>query len=328
MGRLFKTRPDQPFFTEVSALVLVFWGTVWAALVLFLAEATRQALEDFLIFLPLTLIVYLGVVGTRKYWRMTMSTISSHLLDAIDAIENLRDFEDWLKSWSNHRAELAWSIPFAVLFESYFIIMAVLTGEGFPRIPVLIAFLPIFIQIGMLFYDFFRAISMPLHIRHYQFKLYQTDPASSEIIARLAGLFTAFVFLVAAIAGILTLLLTILNPLLVAGSIFVIAIAWIPLFLSFAVTQSALRHIIKYGKQKALSEIQAKVEKLQAKEEIPSEETLKHIRALIDYHDYIKSRRDSTLDLQSGLNFLNSLLFPVIGFLLGNLKELLAFFSR
>ena len=50
MGRLFKTRPDQPFFTEVSALVLVFWRTVWAALVLFLAEATRQALEDFLIF--------------------------------------------------------------------------------------------------------------------------------------------------------------------------------------------------------------------------------------------------------------------------------------
>jgi len=71
-----------------------------------------------------------------------------------------------------------------------------------------------------------------------------------------------------------------------------------------------------------------KIEKLQAREEIPSEETLKHIRALIDYHDYVKSRRNSTFDIQTGLNFLNSLVFPVIGFLLGNRKEILDFFSK
>ncbi len=328
MGRVVKRQPNQAFFTETSALVLVFWGTVWAALILFLTESTKQALDDFLIFLPLTLIVYLGVTGTRKYWRMAMSIIANHLLDAIQTLENLRDLEDWLKSRANRRAELVWSILFAVVFDAYFILAAILTGEVIPRLPVVAAFLPMFIQIGMLFYDYFWAINLPVRIEHYQFRLYQADPVSSEMISRLAGLFTAFIFMIGAIAGILTLLLAIFNPMPVAGSIFVVALGWIPLFLAFAVTQNSLRHIIRQGKQKALGEIQSKIEKLQAKDEIPGEETLKHLRALIDYHDYIKSRRDSTLDLQSGLNFLNSLLFPIVGFLLGNLKEFLAFFSK
>jgi hypothetical protein len=307
---------------------LVILAIVWAALILFIGESPNQALEDFLIFLPLTVIVYLCTLGTRKYWHMVMSTISNHLLDTLIALEDIRDLDDWLRSWANRRAELIFSILFAILFETYFVLAALFTGDMLPRIPVLIAFLPLFIQMGLLFYDFFRALSMPLRIQRYQFKLYQVDPASSDIIARLAGLFTAFIFLIAVIVGILSLLLGVFNPLPLYGSIFVLAVAWLPLFLAFGVTQRALRQIIKQGKQKALNEIQAKVEKLQAREEIPGEETLKHIRALIDYHDYIKSRRDSTLDLRAGLNFLNSLLFPVVGFLLGNLRELVSIFTK
>lgn len=328
MGRPFRVRPTNAFFIEGSALILILAGIVWAALILFVFEPGRQALDDFLIFLPLMLIIYLGVVGTQKYWQMTASVISNHLLNAMSAEEDFQDLESWLKSWTNRRAELVWGILFAIVFDAYFIITAILTGETTPRIPVIIAFLPMIIQTGLLFYEFARAINMPSRIKRYQIKLYQTDPASSEIIARLAGLFTAFIFMIAMIASVVTLLLAAFNPLLISGSIFVITLGWLPLILAFVVSQSALRHIIQYGKQKALTEIQAKIEKLQSRKEIPDTETLNHIRALMDYHDYVKSRRDSTFDVQTGLNFLNSLLFPVIGFLLGNLKELLTFFSK
>lgn len=328
IGHVLKIESGKPFFTEFTTLILVLLGTAWAALFLFLLEPARQALDDFLLFLPMVLIVYLGVVGIRKYWHLVTSILAGHMLDAISTIKDIHDLEDWLSSWKNRRVELIFSILFAIVFYAYFILTAIFTGDVIPRISVIIAFLPMFIQMGLLFYDFFRALNMPLRIQHYQLKLYQADPASSEVIARLSGMFTAFIFLIAAIAGVLTLLLAIFNPLPLAGSVFVIAVGWLPLILSFTITQRALRRIIKNGKQKALNEIQAKVEKLQAQEEIPAEETLKHIRALIDYHDYIKSRRDSTFDIQTGLNFLNSLLFPVIGFLLGNLKELISFFSK
>ncbi len=320
MGNLVKIKPGKPFFTETSTLILVLLVTAWAALILFLFEPASQALDDFLLILPMALIIYLGIVGTRKYWHMVMSILKKHLLDAINKLEEIHDLEGWLKSWKNWRVELIFSFLFAFAFDGYFIVAAVLVGDVVPRIAVIIAVLPMFLQLGLLFYDFFRSLSLPLRIQNYNYKLYQADPASSEVIAHLAGLFTAFIFLIAAIAGILTLLLAIINPLPIAGSVFVIAIGWFPLLLTFTITQRALRRIIKHGKQKALNEVQAKVEKLQAQEEIPGEETLKHIRALIDYHDYIKSQRDSTFDIQTGLNFLNSLLFPVIGILVGKFE--------
>lgn len=47
----------------------------------------------------------------------------------------------------------------------------------------------------------------------------------------------------------------------------------------------------------------------------------------MDYHDRIKATRNSALDLRAGLNFLNSLLLPLIAFVLGNLDKILAYFS-
>ncbi len=327
-GRFFKIQPDEPFFIEVGSLFWVSCGVMWSVLVLFATEPRGQALDDFLFMLPLPLIVYLGFVGTQKFWRFVMDIIANHVLESLHTRENILDLEDWLRSWTNHRTGLVWSILFAILLDASFFMVAITFGEITPRLSLVIAYLPILIQMGMFFFDFLRAINLPLRIQHYRFKLYQADPASSEVIARLAGIFTSLIFLIAATATIVTLLIAVFDPLPVASSILSVAIGWIPLLIAFVTTQNALRHIIKNGKQKALSEIQSKIEKLQAKEEIPSGETLKHIRALIDYHDYIKTRRDSTFDIQTGLNFLNSLLFPVIGFLLGNLKELLAFFSK
>jgi hypothetical protein len=44
---------------------------------------------------------------------------------------------------------------------------------------------------------------------------------------------------------------------------------------------------------------------------------------LMDLHDRIKATRSSALDLRAGLAFLNSLLLPLIAFLLANLDRVL-----
>jgi len=69
------------------------------------------------------------------------------------------------------------------------------------------------------------------------------------------------------------------------------------------------------------------VEALQAHENIAEKETVEAINRLMDYHDRIKATRNSALDLRAGLNFLNSLLLPLLAFLLANLKEVLKLFS-
>jgi hypothetical protein len=67
---------------------------------------------------------------------------------------------------------------------------------------------------------------------------------------------------------------------------------------------------------------------LEAQVEIPSEKTLVHLTKLMDYHDRIKATRNSALDLRAGLNFLNSLLLPLLAFLLANLGKVLELFSK
>jgi len=71
-----------------------------------------------------------------------------------------------------------------------------------------------------------------------------------------------------------------------------------------------------------------KIERLHTREDIPTRETLEHIGKLMDHYDRIKATPNSALDFRAGLSFLNSLLLPLLAFLLGNLDNLLRLFRR
>ncbi len=66
---------------------------------------------------------------------------------------------------------------------------------------------------------------------------------------------------------------------------------------------------------------------LESGEDVPSKDTLEHIRALIDYHNQVKDTPDSALNFRAGLNFLNSLLLPLLAFVLANLDKALSLFN-
>jgi hypothetical protein len=99
-------------------------------------------------------------------------------------------------------------------------------------------------------------------------------------------------------------------------------VTWGPLIVIFANGQYALARVINRSKWQTLTEIQSKVESLQELEEIPSQETIEHIRLLMDYHDHIKNTKESNINLRSSLSLLNSLLLPLLTFLLTNLDKL------
>ena len=43
----------------------------------------------------------------------------------------------------------------------------------------------------------------------------------------------------------------------------------------------------------------------------------------MDYHDRIKATPNSALNFRAGLNFLNSLLLPILAFVVANLKDVI-----
>ncbi len=103
--------------------------------------------------------------------------------------------------------------------------------------------------------------------------------------------------------------------------VLVVLMGWGPLITLFLINQYALARIINRGKWKKLNEIRANIEMLESQEDIPDEKTLAHLTKLMDYYDRIKDTPNSALDIRTGLNFVNSLLLPLLSFVIANLSE-------
>ena len=89
----------------------------------------------------------------------------------------------------------------------------------------------------------------------------------------------------------------------------------------YAAGQYHLSDLITRAKWKLLNELQTKIEMLSEGEEIPDKDTLDRLSKLMDYHDRIKATPNSALNLRVSLNFLNSLLLPILAFILANFSD-------
>jgi hypothetical protein len=103
---------------------------------------------------------------------------------------------------------------------------------------------------------------------------------------------------------------------------------WAPTVLLYAAGQFHISSVISRAKWEILNEIQTKIESLYVLEDIPDKDTLERLEKLMDYHDRIKNTPNSAINLRSGLNFLNSLLLPVIAFVIGNLDKIVSFLAN
>jgi hypothetical protein len=186
-----------------------------------------------------------------------------------------------------------------------------------------------FVPIGL--YNFIILFPLLARLRRYRFKLYAIDPSSSEVIARLSDTLSKLLYMVAIIAAILTIFVTFVPAaealMVLLNSSVVVLLLWVPLVVLFVNNQYSLAQIIGKAKWKTLNELQTQIENLHARQSPPDEKTLSHINQLVDYHNQIKATRNSALDLRAGLNFLNTLLLPLLASVLTNIDHLLAFFS-
>jgi hypothetical protein len=164
-------------------------------------------------------------------------------------------------------------------------------------------------------------------LRRYELRLFAADPSSSELVSRLSSELSFVVYFFAVYAAIITFLFT-WSGFLPSFVIIIMPGLWLPIIVLFILNQTSLSSIIRRAKWKTLNEIQTKVEKLQATENFAEKETIDSINRLLDYHDRVKATRNSAVNLGTALNFINSLLLPLIAFILGNLDLVLKLFAR
>lgn len=251
-----------------------------------------------------------------------------NILNATESISSLQKFEDWLEkvcNWRQHfiAAILGGLLLTIVIVALLNITLGVLAGYGF-TFGIAIAN----ILSAVFLYQFAMVILLPMMLRNYDLKLFAADPATSELLSHLSGELGFFIYIIAFYSAIITLgSFTGESYQSASVGIVLVLVFWLPIIIMFVANQTSLSSLVRRAKWKTLNEIQAKVEKLQASENFEAKETMDAINRLLDYHERVNKTRISALDFRAYLNFINSLLLPLLAFLLGNLDKVLSLFS-
>ncbi|SRR5258706_1980043 len=247
------------------------------------------------------------------------------MIDATESLASLETFEDWLVKTSNWRLHLLVTIIVGFLGGLYVALIGARLGLFVGYGTMLI-----FVIIGMFssafVYLLLMVVLLSARLRRYDLKLFASDPSSSELVSRLSSELGLLVYIVAFYAAIVSLFVA-WAGFLTSFIFLLVLVLWLPIISMFLLNQTSLSSIIRRAKWKTLNEIQAKVEKLQAAKNFEDKETMEAINRLMDYHDRVKATHNSALDLNTTLHFINSLLLPLIAFILANFDVVLKLFG-
>lgn len=248
------------------------------------------------------------------------------IIDMTDSQASLDEFEDWLNKVCDLRLHFLVTIVGGLIGGLY------LTAIISARVGIFVGYGALLTNIilsmfsSAFVYLLLAVVFLSARLRRYNLKLFAADPSNSEIISRLSSELSFVVYFVAAYAAIVTLLFA-WGGILTSFVIILIPGLWLPIIALFVLNQKSLSSIIRRAKWTTLNEIQTKVEKLQASKNFGNQETMDAIKRLMDYHDRVKATRDSALDFRTYLSFINSLLLPLLAFILGNLDLVLKLFG-
>jgi len=322
-------RPISPWIgSAILYLIILLMGFV----ILVIADST-SVLKDgaevavifFLVNLSLGYLSVPGLVVGNFYVHHVFNTFYYTVLDAVQSIADISDFENWLKSVGNQKSHLLMSLVVGVPVGWFFAYGY--SGIGFDFRASVAIFL---LSIGnfLFLYLLLHMVLLSARIGRYGLKLYVADPGSSEVIIQLGNLLSKFVYLVALYAAYLALIFFIIGVLTigtVAG--LVLLLFWVPIIAMFFINQNSLSGIIQRAKWKTLKEIQIRVERLHASKKLGENDTMQTINRLMDYHDRIKDSSNSSINVGAVLNLVNSLLLPLIALILANLDKILNLFK-
>jgi len=268
-----------------------------------------------------------SVVVINQYVHTIFTFWRKDVIDATESEVSLDEFDHWLATVCNWRWHLL-VIIIGALSGSLYLVTSIAAKLGLsPNIPSFIVLFTIGLFSWAFLYLLLVILFLSLRLRSYDLRLFAADPSSSELVLRLSGELSLIVYFVAVYAAFWTLIsawLRFLSSLVLVG----LLVVWLPIIALFVLNQTSLASIVRRAKWKTLNEIQVKVEKLQRSKNFGNQETMDAIKRLMDYHDRVKATRDSALDFRAYLNFINSLLLPLLAFILGNLDLVLKLFGR
>jgi len=276
----------------------------------------------------------LALIANKVNVRLFLATFRSSPLEKIQSLEDMDDLENWLERNFGLMRPFVSGIIFGpvlgyVLYTSWLQVAGMAFHVG-PFVTITLASIQA-VWVVWYFYPFY--VSFPARISHYHYDLYTTDPSSSEVVWQLSQLLNSILYITIAYIVYLTVGLAYFKVLSfdvasVKTALIFSLFVWAPTVLLYVTGQQHISGLITRTKWGILNEIQTKIETLYAEQEIPDKVTVERLQQLMDYHDRIRATPNSALNFRASLNFLNSLLLPIIAFIIANGADVAAAFKK
>lgn len=259
----------------------------------------------------------------NSYFRRIVVVIRDYLLDIVESQKTLEVIKYWINFLYNKKAALLTGILGGALVTPLTVLInrqaaGVFVGIGHTITLFLFSFQ------STLFFGFLLGIlAFAYHVQNFELRLFEADPSNSEVVDRLSVSLNWFVYLVAVYGAVQTFAVVTLQLPYFTSIMFIFWGAIVGIFL---LSQYGLAQIIRRAKWKTLNKIQKNITAIQNKSSALSKDEKENLNWLLEYHDRVKMTRNTAFDWSAGLSFLNSMLLPLIGFMLGNLDTIIAFF--
>ncbi len=322
---------------EFSLLPYWFSGLIIAALTFLIGWLTSISLDqpftirDIRISLWAVVTGAMALIANKTNIRAFLKTFNDSILEKILLPDDLRNLENWLKQSFDIFLPLTTGLVLGPGL-AWILIRNLETGSLPALNPgtIVVVALSCIQSVWVAFYLYPFYVVLPARLVRYRFDIYKLDPSSSEVLGQLSRLMTFIMYITLAYIVFLTIGLNLIGVLNRNTSILFSVTIWMPTIVLYATGQFHISSVITQAKWQILNEIQVKIESLysdalKTNNALIKKEMMETIEKMTDSHDRIRTTPNSTLNIRSALNFLNSLMLPILAFIAANLSEVVKF---
>jgi hypothetical protein len=270
------------------------------------------------------------MMAVRDNTHKVFTTFQESTIDALLSVQGLAALQQWVAASCSLKRQVVFNLLFTLFWIPLLVCFFSVKVGGFIGVgATILTTINIFLMANMLYSGIAHLRLLPI-LGQQHYKVYVFDPSSSDCVQRLSNTFEAVAFLGSILIAFLSLNLIPSRggaPLVRIISVFWLLVGWGVVGGFFLGAQFQLGRIIGRAKQETLSGIQARVEALYAGMENSDRDTLATIKELMELHGRVKATNNWPVSFRESLRFLNTLLIPLLGFILANI-DLVAGFLR
>lgn len=289
------------------------------------AQATPQILSIFLLGI---VYIYIVCVLTEFQVGVITQSVKDNILDALVKESDRQSLRQSLDTAFSLRRQFWTGFIFSLLVHLAFIAVdhSLVRQFGVGFLVVNIIFHSFH---GFCIYFFLAYLEWTFSdLKNYRFRLFERDPANTEVIAKLATLLQSTISLITLMVATATLIFSSTRVLPFASVAAMVFLMWTNTIGMYFINRHILKSIIVRSKWETLARIQTQIRELESKDKIPSSETLQHISQLQEHHDKILHSPDSPWDFTRFINTLNTLIWPTLGVIATNVGGFLDFIEK